>query len=359
MMRDERGLGIDDLDYRLPEELIAQQPAPERDASRLLVVDRATGVLRDTTFGALPELLSAGDLLVLNDTKVVPAKLRTRRATGGGIDALFVRDLGDGEWEVLLRGRGRLKVGERLALEPDDRGDALELAASEGMGRWRVRLVSDDDTQTVLSRVGQTPLPPYIRRAPSGVPAGARDRPEDAERYQTVFARRPGAVAAPTASLHFTPGVLAGMNRSDVERAFVTLHVGPGTFSPIAVASLDEHRMHAEWYDLPAGTVERIAACRARGGRVVAAGTTTVRVLEQCCDARRVVADAGWTDIFIRPPYTFGAVDVLLTNFHLPRSTLLALVMAFAGVDLTRAAYAHAIADRYRFYSYGDAMLIL
>ncbi len=341
-----------DLDYRLPPELIAQQPLPVRDASRLLVVDRATGSVRDAAFLDLPGLLSAADLLVLNDTKVLPAKLVARRATGGKIEGLFVREPGDKRWEVMLRGTSRLRPGECLRLEPVEHGDALELLERQGGGRWTARLVSEADTAAVLARVGTTPLPPYIRRAHG-------DDSLDRQRYQTIFAARPGAVAAPTAALHFTDRIFERLEQRGIERSLVTLHVGPGTFTPITSDSLDEHRMDSEWYDLPLVTADRIAECRRSGGSVVAAGTTAVRVLETCAADGAVTARSGTADIFIKPPYTFRVVDRLLTNFHLPRSTLLALVMAFAGTELTRTAYAHAIEQRYRFYSYGDAMLIL
>ena len=348
-----------DLDYPLPPELIAQHPLPVRDAARLMVVDREAGTVRDSAFVDLPEFLSPTDLLILNDTKVLPAKLATRRATGGKIAGLFVRELGDGNWEVMLRGTSRLKPGEKLNLEPADHGDALHLLEHHGGGRWSVRLESDADTPTVLARVGATPLPPYIKRnADSDLPEESGDL-ADQRRYQTIFAVQPGAIAAPTASLHFTDRVFASLDDRGIERAMVTLHVGPGTFTPIATDIPDEHRMEYERYDLPASTAERIAECRRRSGSIVAAGTTTVRVLESCAKGGIVMPGSGETDIFIKPPYRFRAVDRLLTNFHLPRSTLLALVMAFAGVELTRSAYAHAIEHRYRFYSYGDAMLIL
>lgn len=346
------GLRARDLDYRLPTERIAQQPAPERDGSRLLVVDSAAGHLHDTTFRDLPAWLAAGDLLVLNNTKVIPARFRARRATGAAIDGLFLSDRPHGIWQVMLRGRGRLRIGERLTLEPPDRGDGLELLARHGGGRWAARLVSDDDTETVIERIGKTPLPPYIHRT---------DEPDDADRqrYQTVFAERPGAVAAPTAALHFTQRVFDDLDRRGVDRAFLTLHVGEGTFAPIMSESLESHRMHVEWYDLPPDTADRVRACRSGGARVVAVGTTTVRVLETAADEGWPDERSGWTDVFIKPPYTFRAVDALLTNFHLPRSTLLALVMTFAGPELIRTAYTHAIDRGYRFYSYGDAMLIL
>lgn len=349
-------LRTSDLDYRLPAELIAQRPLSGRDRSRLLVIDRAAGTLRDRGFRDLPLLLREGDLLVLNDTKVVPAKITARRAGGGKIDGLFLRELGEGRWEVLLSRTRRLRPGERLQLHPADCGDILELIGHEGAGRWTVRLVSNDATGEVLGRVGRTPLPPYIHRPDQDDGAEAIDR----GRYQTIFADRPGAVAAPTAALHFTEGTLEALDSRGVQRVCVTLHIGPGTFAPVTVQSLDDHAMHEEWFDMPHDAASRIEACRAAGsGRVVAVGTTSVRVLETCASEGGIRAGSGWTNLFIRPPYTFRAVDALLTNFHLPRSTLLALVMTFAGRGLVREAYAHAIENGYRFYSYGDAMLIL
>jgi S-adenosylmethionine:tRNA ribosyltransferase-isomerase len=338
----------DDLDYELPAELIAQRPGATRDGSRLLVVDRAAGTFRDETFASLPEFFSAGDLCVFNNTKVVPAKLTARRATGGKIDGLFLADLGDGNWEVLLRGTSRLKPGERLMLQPAEFGDALDLGEHRGRGRWTVRLVSDCGTVEVLERVGRTPLPPYIRR-------DGADGDADRARYQTVYAEVPGAIAAPTAGLHFSAEVLDRLREGGVDSCCVTLHVGMGTFSPIAVDELSDHTMHEEWYTLTEEAAGKTAGCRDAGGRVLAVGTTTVRVLESCVGS----AGTGWTDIFIRPPYRFKCVDALLTNFHLPRSTLLALVMAFAGIDLMREVYEHAVRQRYRFFSYGDAMLIV
>ena len=350
---------IEDLDYDLPEWLIAQSPTRQRDASRLLIVDRRRGTLRDSTTRALPGELRSGDVMVMNDTRVVPAKIEARRATGGLIAGLFLRERGEGTWELLLKGTARLRPGERLALQgavggPAVHGDALDLLSHEGEGRWAARLVSSESTETVLGRVGRTPLPPYIRRA-NDLTLDSEDR----ERYQTVFARRPGAVAAPTAGLHLTDEMLRVLGEAGVEQAYVTLHVGLGTFAPIAADSLEQHHMHAEWYELPESTADRCRRCAGRGGRVVAVGTTTVRVLESCARGGEVRSGQGWTDIFIYPPHAVGAVDVLMTNFHLPRSTLLALVMAFAGVELTRRAYAHAVAEKYRFYSYGDAMLIV
>ncbi|NOT00221.1 MAG: tRNA preQ1(34) S-adenosylmethionine ribosyltransferase-isomerase QueA [Phycisphaerales bacterium] len=351
---DARPLLLSDLEYELPAELIAQRPAADRDGSRLLVLDRADDSFSDGDFVDLPSLVNSDDLVVVNDTRVVPAKLSARRATGGKVSGLFVRVIEGRLWEVLLTQTSRLKTGERLNLLPAEYGDALVLTAHDGGGRWRAELQSDVSTDAVLERVGRTPLPPYIRR-------GAHNDNDEIDRasYQTVFAARPGAVAAPTAALHFTPRVLAAMEQRGVERATVTLHVGPGTFAPVAETCLDDHAMHGEWFDMPAATADAIRSCRARSGRVLAIGTTTARVLETCAAEGDTRASSGWTGLFIKPPYAFRCVDALLTNFHLPRSTLLALVMAFAGRALTRRAYAHAVASRYRFYSYGDAMLIV
>lgn len=309
----------DELDYDLPPGLIAQQPAVRRDASRLLVFDRATGEVRHRTFAELPEELD-GELVVVNDTKVVPARLQLERASGGEAEVLLVEALGDGIWEALARPSRRLRAGEVLG--------PVELLESLGGGRWRVRLVGEPD--------GVPPLPPYIHE-PLIEPG----------RYQTVYADDPGSAAAPTAGLHFTPELLA---RLDVER--VTLHVGLDTFRPLAVDDLEQHELHGERYRVGAAAWERIRTA----DRVLAVGTTTVRVLETIARDGRL---AGRTSLFIVPGFTFGRVDALLTNFHLPRSTLLALVMAFAGVDEVRKLYRLAVEHEYRFYSFGDAMLIL
>lgn len=346
-------VSLAELDFDLPAELIAQRPAVGRDGSRLLVVDRAKGSVTDSKFLELPSFFNCQDLLVVNDTRVVPAKLRARRATGGIVSGLFVHEVHGNRWHVLLTQSARLKAGERLSLLPDKDGDALVLVEYQGGGRWCARLESNVSTEQVLNRVGRTPLPPYIRRG-TDEPDG-----DDRVRYQTVFARNPGAVAAPTAALHFTEDSLRELDRRGIARTSLTLHVGPGTFVPVVTTRLDDHVMHAEQYALSPSAAEAIRECRARNGRVVAVGTTTARVLETCATDRGVRAASGWTDLFIRPPHRFFGVDALLTNFHLPRSTLLALVMAFGGEALIRRAYAHAVASRYRFYSYGDAMLIL
>ncbi len=346
-----------ELDYDLPAELIAQEPLPDRGASRLLIVDRQTRSLVDARFADLPLYLRSGDLLVLNNTRVVPAKFRVRRRTGGRLDGLFLEECSPGTWEVLLNGARRVRPGETLTVEPASAGVDMLAEARLGEGRWRVGVAPVEPAVELLERVGQTPLPPYIARPaePHGA-AAASDR----SRYQTVFAERPGAVAAPTAGLHFTEAMLATLRDGGVETGMVTLRVGLGTFAPIKANDLADHAMHAEWYDLPAGAADAVARCRLRGGRVVCVGTTSLRVLESnATEERRVKPGTGWTELFCYPPYEFRVAAALLTNYHLPGSTLLALVMAYAGVELTRAAYRHAIEAEYRFFSYGDAMLIV
>jgi S-adenosylmethionine:tRNA ribosyltransferase-isomerase len=309
-----------ELEYELPAELIAQHPVEPRDESRLLVFDRGSGEIRHRRFAELPDELS-GELVVVNDTRVVPARLRLRRESGGEAEVLLLEPLnGDGTWEALARPTKRLRPGERLG--------PVELLEHLGEGRWRLRLDGEP--------AGEAPLPPYIVEPLA-----------DPERYQTVYARERGSAAAPTAGLHFTPELLA---RLDVER--VTLHVGLDTFRPLAVDDLAEHRMHSERYRAEPAAWERIRGA----GRVLAVGTTTVRVLESLA---RGAPLEGRTDLFVTPGFDFRRVDALLTNFHLPRSTLLALVMAFAGMEQTRELYRIAIAARYRFYSFGDAMLVL
>ncbi len=350
-----------ELDYELPPELIAQTPPARREDARMLVVDRASHSLRDCTILDLPGYLRAGDLLVVNDTKVVPAKFLARRRTGGAVEGLFVEEESAGLWRVLLEGSRRLRVGERLIA--GNEGPELELVERLHEGQWRIRVGDDGSAEAILARIGRTPLPPYIRRDEANATADALD----ASRYQTVYARASGAVAAPTAGLHLTESLLGEIRRRGVQIAAVTLHVGLGTFKPVVVDDLADHVMHAERYEVSGAAFDAIAACRGHGGRVVAVGTTTVRVLESlagpfsrafCSPGAPAPAQQGSADLLIYPPYTFRVVDALLTNFHLPRSTLLALVMAFAGVELTRHAYGHAIRQRYRFYSYGDAMLI-
>jgi S-adenosylmethionine:tRNA ribosyltransferase-isomerase len=308
------------LDYDLPQELIAQQPADPRDSSRLLVYDRATGDVRHRRFRELPGELTRGELVVVNDSRVVPARLQLQRPSGGAAEVLLLEPLGDGRWEALARPSGRLRAGHELG--------PVELLEPLGEGRWIVHLRGEP--------AGEAPLPPYIT-----------EPLDDPERYQTVYAREPGSAAAPTAGLHFTPELLA---RLDVER--VTLHVGLDTFRPLTAPTLDEHRIHGERYSVEPAAWERIR----EAPHVLAAGTTTVRVLESLA---RGAPLSGRTELFVTPGFEFGCVDALLTNFHLPRTTLLALVMAFAGVEETRELYRLAIAERYRFYSFGDAMLVV
>ncbi len=347
-------LRLDLFDYALPPHLIAQEPCARRDQSRLLVLRRGGSVLAHQHFADLPGWLEAGDLLILNDTRVLPARLVGRRArTGGRWEGLFLHQAPDGTWEVLAQTRGRPAVGETLLVEPGPL--RLELVGRTPGGRWLVRPDAAGSPADLLARHGTVPLPPYIRKGRSEG-AGQDDR----ERYQTVYARRDGAVAAPTAGLHFTPAVFDALRERGIGWAFVTLHVGPGTFQPVQADDVTQHHMQAEWCELPPATAAAIAACKERGRRVVAVGTTSVRVLETAARAGEGVRPwSGETDLTIVPPFTFRAVDALVTNFHLPRSSLLLLVAAFTGLESMHAAYREAIAREYRFYSYGDAMLIL
>jgi len=332
-----------DFHYELPDDLIARHPVPRRSDSRLLHLDGSTGALADRRFIELPGLLRAGDLLVVNDTRVIPARLIGRKATGGRVEILLERVIGEERALVQLRSSKPPAIGSRIHL-PE--GNGARVAGRDG-DFW----VLDFGTApaALFDRHGEMPLPPYLHR-----PVEDADR----DRYQTVYARAPGAVAAPTAGLHFDAALLAACERAGVVRSYVTLHVGAGTFQPVRVDDLGEHHMHAEHVDVPAATCEAVAACRARGGRVVAVGTTAVRALESAAGAGPLAPYAGDTRLFITPGYRFRVVDALLTNFHLPESTLLMLVCAFAGRSHVLAAYAHAVADRYRFFSYGDAMFV-
>jgi len=342
---------ISEFDYELPPELIAQEPLPERDASRLLVLDRRTGETSPHAFAELPELLAAGDLIVVNRSRVIPARLLGRRAKGGEAEILLVRDRGEGRWEAMVRPGRHLRPGQRVTID-EDLSVMVESEALDESGRRQVRLLSKRrDIEGALVRCGHTPLPPYIRRP---------DRPADRERYQTVYAREGGSVAAPTAGLHFTAALLTRLRERGVERAEVVLHVGPGTFQPVKAARVEDHRVAPEPYAVPLETAAAVASTRARGGRVVAVGTTTARTLESAAGSDgTVAAGEGETGLVIVPGHRFRALDALLTNFHLPRSSLLLLVAAFAGREAVLRAYAEAVRLRYRFYSYGDAMLIL
>jgi len=346
---------LDQYDYDLPGDLIAQTPARNRSDARLLVVERDCKSFLHRHIRDLPELLRPGDALVLNDTRVVPARLvGYRTSTGGHWEGLFVDESPEGPWRVMGKTRGTLTPGETITLLATDGGDdvRLSLGAKLPDGMWIVRPESGEKALAILDRVGRVPLPPYIRK---GEMVEA-----DRQRYQTVFARSPGAVAAPTAGLHFTQALLDRLAAAGVILCRLTLHVGLGTFRPIESPSLDAHRMHSEWGSLASETAEQINAARRAGGRVVAVGTTCVRLLETAADADGTLhVFSGQTDLFIRPPYRFRAVDALLTNFHLPRTTLLVLARTFGGDDLIRRAYDEAIREQYRFYSYGDAMLIV
>lgn len=361
-----------DYDYDLPPERIAQVPASPRDTSRLLVLARrASGApIAHAVFRDLPRFLAPGDLIVLNDTRVIPARLRgTRAATGGKVECLLVRDRGGGRWEALLQSGGHLRPGEALALA-SGRLEARLVSKAED-GTWTIDLAPAPAVPTVLAEEGEVPLPPYIAgrgaatrcgpRETSGKggakPGGSRALEElDRVRYQTIYAREPGAVAAPTAGLHFTEDVFGALERRGVERAFLTLHVGPGTFRPIKSEDPRAHVMHAEPFAIPEATIAALEAARARGGRVIACGTTVARTLETYA---RTGARTGETALYIYPPFEWRLVAGLITNFHLPRSTLLLLVAAFAGRERVLDAYREAIALGYRFYSYGDAMLVV
>ncbi len=343
-----------ELEYDLPPELIAQAPCEPRDAARLMVVHRATGVVEHRVFRELPGLVTARDCLVVNRTRVLPAKFVAFRRTGGRIGGLFVHEVSLGIWTVLLSGAARVREGEQLAL--DDSPWSLTLRKRGEWGLCEVALSPPASAAEVLTQIGATPLPPYIRRHGDD-PADVDQR--DRRCYQTVYADEPGAVAAPTAGMHFTEAMMEDIRGTGTSIADVVLHVGLGTFQPVEVEDLANHPMHSEWYSLSPQSAQTIQDARQTGGRTVAVGTTTVRVLETCGTKGALEPQSGWTDILIYPPYTFSAVDVLLTNFHLPRSTLLALVCAFAGRDMILDAYRSAVANGYRFYSYGDAMLIL
>jgi S-adenosylmethionine:tRNA ribosyltransferase-isomerase len=345
---------LDQYDYELPRHFIAQQPVNSRIDARLMVVDRKHNSLDHKHIRDLPEILRAGDCLVINNTKVIPARLLGYRAdTGGRWEGLFIETAPDGAWRVLSHTRGKLTPGEPIKLlRVDGKEDIrLILTVKAPDGAWIVRPESGEDPYTILERVGRVPLPPYIR--------DGEMVESDRENYQTVYASVPGAVAAPTAGLHFAESLLRRLKEIGVMIARLTLHVGLGTFRPITAEKLSEHQMHSEWGAIEADAVNVIQNCRERGGRVVAVGTTSVRLLETAAADDLLKPFRGSTDIFIRPPYQFHAVDAMLTNFHLPRTTLLILVRTFGGDALIKHAYDEAIREQYRFYSYGDAMLIL
>jgi S-adenosylmethionine:tRNA ribosyltransferase-isomerase len=355
------GLRVSDFDFELPEELIAQQPPAERGKSRMLVVDRHSGVLTDSSFASFPSLLQAGDLLVLNDSRVIPARLYARRATSHGkqeatglIEVMLTSPDAAGNWSALVRPGRKVRVSDLLKFASAD-GEVLlqaEVIEHGEFGERLLRFAPVADFFGVLERIGHMPLPPYIHR---------EDANTDRERYQTVFATERGSVAAPTAGLHFTPAVLDALTARGVETAKVTLHVGLGTFAPLRVERVDQIHLHRERYTLPAETAAALNRAQTEGRRVVAVGTTAVRTLEHCsqiANGAPLVAHSGETSIFLSPGYRFRVVGALLTNFHLPQSSLLMLVSAFAGRENVLAAYRHAVAERYRFFSYGDCMFL-
>ena len=340
---------VDLFDYELPPEAIAQTPLEPRDASRLMVLDRRKKTTAHRFFRDLPQLLSPGDLLVANDSRVIPARLFGRRGgpDGARLEVLLLRPIGPDQWEVLVRPGRRAPRGTRLFFGQGEM--EAEVIGQTDFGGRVLAFSYAGDWHALLGRLGQAPLPPYIH-APLA----------DPERYQTIYARQDGSVAAPTAGLHFTPALLEALGGAGINLAYLTLHVGLGTFRPVSAERVEDHAMHAEFYTLPPETATAIAETKARGGRVVVVGTTCVRALESAADEDgRLQVGSGWTSIFIYPGYRFKVLDVLITNFHLPRSTLLMLVSAFAGREMVLGAYREALDRGYRFFSFGDAMLIL
>lgn len=346
-----------DFDYDLPLDLIAQKPPERRDGARMMVLNRAARTIEHRAFSDLPDYLQANDLVIVNDTRVIPARVFGRKAkegSGGKVEFLLLEETAPGCWDALMRCRRRPKPGEQVILDDDL---AVVTVLEEGeKGRVKIRVESKRPFLEALEQIGQTPLPPYIHRKDPPL----EQRKADKVRYQTVFAREPGAVAAPTAGLHFTPEVLSSLTKKGVDQATVTLHVGIGTFRPVDVENVEDHVMDNERWAVPEETARKIAAANTAGGRVLAVGTTSVRTLESAAARPEGFgAGQGRTELFIYPPYEFKVTDAMITNFHLPKSTLLMMISAFANRDFILAAYAEAIRERYRFYSYGDCMLIL
>jgi S-adenosylmethionine:tRNA ribosyltransferase-isomerase len=363
-------LRVSDFHFDLPEELIAQSPPAIRGSSRMLVFDRTTGIYQDNFFSNLPQILRPGDLLILNDSRVIPARLYAIRAglhtqhnspdPTGQIEVLLTQQLGENDWTALVRPSRKVQPGERLLFHAPNESQALleaEILTTGEFGERTLRFSPTANFLAILNKIGHMPLPPYIHRD---------DNPEDRDRYQTVFSQQPGSAAAPTAGLHFTPEILAQLKQNKVQIETITLHVGLGTFQPVRAENLEDIRLHTEHYTLPAATAKAVNTALKAGNRIISAGTTTTRTLEHCAriaDGAPLTSHSGQTSIFLSPGHKFQLVSGLLTNFHLPKSTLLMLVSAFAGRELGRerilAAYAHAVQQKYRFFSYGDCMLLL
>jgi S-adenosylmethionine:tRNA ribosyltransferase-isomerase len=340
---------VEEFDYYLPKSLIAQYPSSQRGETSLLVLHRQKGMIEHRGFGDITQYLNSSDLLVMNNTRVLLARLVGKKETGGRIEMLLIPSWNGrkGEWQALIKATGKVKPGTRIQFEQGLEGEVEELKDGKG----RVRFTSQGEVMDILQKIGHIPLPPYIKRG---------DEPLDKERYQTVFAERDGSIAAPTAGLHFTRALLQSLKENGVRTATITLHVGIGTFAPVKSRDIEDHAMEAEWVEIPEETAREIEETKTRGGKVISVGTTTTRTLESFSDGKGGMRSGkGMSSLFIYPPYRFRVIDGLVTNFHLPKSTLIMLVSAFAGKDLIMKAYQEAIRRKYRFYSYGDAMLIL
>lgn len=344
------------LQYHLPAELIAQQPVAVRTDSRLLVFNRTRGELIDSYFSRVGDFLSSGDCLVLNDTRVLQARFFGRRSSGGKLEGLFLSENPAGVWEVMLKGAGKVKAGETIYLRDKEKQDFCRAEVLEKLdgGRRRLKIETESDAESALEKIGFPPLPPYIKRG-DDLSIAAMDK----VRYQTVYARDVGAVAAPTAGLHFTRELIQKLRSAGVCFAYITLHVGLGTFKPIVAENIEEHKIEQERFSIDNENAQIINSAKEKGGRIIAVGTTSVRALETMAVGPGVESGGGETKLFIKPGYKFKIIDAMVTNFHLPKSSLLALVATFAGLEKILAAYRHAVGERYRFYSYGDAMLIV
>ena len=346
----------EELNYYLPPELIAQQPLDVRSDSKLLVFNRSSNDFMDSAFSRIGDFLQAGDCLVLNDTKVLPARFWGQRSSGGKLEGLFLAESTEGIWEAMLKCGGKVKPGETIYLKDKANKDfcSAKILNRPDEGICQLKIHTEDGAETILEQIGFPPLPPYIKRDRDPSQAAI-----DKLRYQTVYARHSGAVAAPTAGLHFTNELIEQLKTAQIDFAYITLHVGIGTFKPVTAEDLDEHKMQREWFSIDEKSAHIINAAKEKGRRIIAVGTTSARTLETATISSRVKAVSGTTSLFIKPGYQFKIVDAMVTNFHLPKSTLLALVAAFAGLENILRAYQHAVEKRYRFYSYGDAMLII